>query len=74
MFHFRMSLRYLCSHPGGYISSGQLDVSLKLRQEARITHLVVISMTGLWHPGAERQGHLNDPYFWDSVGNTLSSY
>lgn len=39
MFHFRMSLSTSGSHPGGYIFSGQLDVSLKLRQQARITHL-----------------------------------
>lgn len=38
------------------VSSGQLDVHLKLRQETGVTHLGAV-ISGLWHPGTERQGH-----------------
>lgn len=50
-----------CEAPLGDIqvnkSSVQLDVHLKLRQETGVTHLGVVIKTGLWHLGAERQGH-----------------
>lgn len=53
--------------------SGKLDWSLKLWQEAGLTHLGVISVTDV---ASERRkaGQLIDLLFWGSVDTTLSSH
>lgn len=58
MSNFRHEFEVPVCHTQVDVSGGQLDVSLKLRQDATIIHLGVISKTGLWHLGTERQGHL----------------
>lgn len=63
-------------------SSGRLDVHL--RQETGVTHLGAVIISGLWHPGTERQGHqekgrdtgrrdisLIDVFLWDFVDTTF---
>lgn len=39
--------------------SGKLDLSLKRRQNARVTHSEVIGVTELWHLSAEWRDFIN---------------
>lgn len=48
MSNFRHEFEVPVCHTQVDVSGGQLDVSLKLRQDATVTHLGVISKTGLW--------------------------
>lgn len=72
MSNFRHEFEVPVCHTQVDVSGGQLDVSLKLRQDATVIHLGVISKTGLWHLGTERQGHLFTCF--GAVSSNLSSH